>query len=75
MMESGEIVEAGTYEELKKSESGPFTEFIRTLKNTQGSNLTDGKYIYLTLLKKQSNELFYIEVYSDDNVKEYIIFN
>lgn len=75
MMESGEIVEAGTYEELKKSESGPFTEFIRTLKNTQGSNLTDGKYIYLTLLKNQSNELFYIEVYSDDNVKEYIIFN
>lgn len=55
MMESGEIVQAGTYEELKKSESGPFTEFIRTLKNTQGSNLTDGKYIYLTLLKKLMN--------------------
>jgi ABC-type multidrug transport system fused ATPase/permease subunit len=35
MLDSGSIIEMGSYDELRKKEHGPFSEFIRNFLSTQ----------------------------------------
>lgn len=51
MLEDGSIVEMGTYEDLRKNESGQFNEFIRNYLKSKDSSSSSAD-----IIKSKSND-------------------